>query len=34
MEKDQFVIKHGDKWAVVGPNNEQAIQIWKRRQLI
>ena len=27
MGKDQFVVKHGDKWAVVGANNERATRI-------
>ena len=27
MGKDQFVVKHGDKWAVVGANNKQVTRI-------
>ena len=27
MGKNQFVVKHGDKWAVVGANNERATRI-------
>lgn len=27
MEKDQFVVRRGDKWAVVGANNERATRI-------
>ena len=27
MEKDQFVVRRGDKWAVVGANNKRATRI-------
>lgn len=27
MGKDQFVVKRGDKWAVIGANNERATRI-------
>ena len=36
MGKDQFVVKRGDKWAVVGANNERATRITdtQKRRLI
>ena len=27
MRKNQFVVKRGDKWAVIGANNERATRI-------
>lgn len=27
MKKDQYVVKRGEKWAVVGANNERATRI-------